>query len=260
MRPRARSAGRAASFWPKEHGAYGQLFVPMAAAIASGGGAPAAWLWALAATLAFFASEPMRVALGERGARAMRGRGREAVTRAFVLAAGSAACALAALSYGRVPWPVLFAVAALAAASTTLAATRRVKTLAGESLAALTLSGAGVPVALGGGVPLAVALVAWLSWGVAFLVAVASVHWIVARHKRRSHHAARALVLLAAAILAVSMRGAGFAVLSTLPTWLVSMVVVALAPPPTALRRVGWSLAASTVAVAVALVVVARLA
>lgn len=259
MRPAARPAGRASSFWPKEHGAYGQLFVPLAAALASGSGALTAWLWAGAASLAFFAHEPMRIALGERGARAQRGRGREAVIRALVLAAGAIALALGALARGGVPWRVLAALTALTVGSTTLAALGRVKTLGGESLAALTLAGASVPVALGGGVALPVALVAWLAWGLSFLVAVASVHWIVARHKKRSHRGARAVVVLAALILAVSLRGAGVAALASLPTWVVSAIWIALAPPPTALRRVGWSLAASSVAVAVALVVVARL-
>jgi peptidoglycan/LPS O-acetylase OafA/YrhL len=57
------------SLWPREHGAYFQLALPLLAACARRAPSVAMVLLALAAAAAFVAHEPLRVVLGHRGSR-----------------------------------------------------------------------------------------------------------------------------------------------------------------------------------------------
>src|SRR5689334_17708106 len=59
---------------PREHGAYGQLLVPLITALAIGRPGVAAVALAVAIVAAFLAHEPLLVLLGQRGARVARDR------------------------------------------------------------------------------------------------------------------------------------------------------------------------------------------
>ena len=58
--------------WPREHGAWGQMAMPLVTGLALGRTGAAAWLLAVAASFAFLAHEPALVLLGSRGVRAAR--------------------------------------------------------------------------------------------------------------------------------------------------------------------------------------------
>jgi len=84
------------SLLPKEHGAYGQLALPLVTSFAVAGVSTPAVLLGLAVVSGFLAHEPVVVLLGRRGARAKREQGRIAavwlgVTAATTIGAGAAA-------------------------------------------------------------------------------------------------------------------------------------------------------------------------
>src|SRR2546430_1648919 len=85
------------SLMPREHGAYGQLGLPVAVGLASGRPSVASILLAIAATCAFLAREPLRVALGHRGTKARRVDGVKAMRRALLLGALAAILGVLAL-------------------------------------------------------------------------------------------------------------------------------------------------------------------
>src|SRR5262249_5726331 len=87
------------SLLPREHGAYAQLLVPLATALAL---RPPSWssvLFALAACCAFLANEPLLVALGHRGKRACELDGAHAVRRLAITACGAVVAGVAALTW-----------------------------------------------------------------------------------------------------------------------------------------------------------------
>lgn len=240
------------SLSPKEHGAYGQLGLPLAVGLALAPRAPAAWLFAVAAVSAFVAHEPLKVLLGHRGPRAKRAGGpaaRRLLAGCVGIAAVAAASALA-LAPDRAR---LGALVPLALATLVLPFTFRdaEKTLAGELLAAAALSSASLPVLLSGPTPTLDAGVKALAWAVAFAGATGGVRGVLAHHRRAS--VAPGAVVVAAAALAVLAGGLGGApgLLAAAPVLCVASVVLGLRPHPRHLRRVGWSLLAATGAMAV---------
>jgi hypothetical protein len=76
---------RARSLAPREHGVYGQLAVPMAAALASGRPGPVALLLAASAGGFFLAHEPALLLLGRRGERARTEQRGRAMSRLLAL-------------------------------------------------------------------------------------------------------------------------------------------------------------------------------
>ena len=70
---------------PREHGAYGQLLMPLLVSLVIGGAAAGALALAAAAVAAFLAHEPLLVLLGQRDGRASRDRNADA-RRSFSLA------------------------------------------------------------------------------------------------------------------------------------------------------------------------------
>jgi hypothetical protein len=85
---------------PREHGAYGQLAMPLLTALAIGRPGISALALTAAVVLAFVAHEPLLVAVGQRGPRALELDGARARRRlvwlgALVLACGALGLALA---------------------------------------------------------------------------------------------------------------------------------------------------------------------
>ena len=150
------------SLMPREHGAYGQLALPLLTALFSGRPTAAAFLYAAAAVFAFFAHEPLLVLLGQRGSRAFRELGARARLRLTLLAVGTLLCAGLALMLSS-QTARLASVAPLggALALSLLIFRKEERTDWGEIVAAFALSAAGLPVAVAGGVPVRLALCAW---------------------------------------------------------------------------------------------------
>src|SRR5437762_3573628 len=81
---------RPRSLAPKEHGAYGQLGLPLVTGLAMGRPGVAAAALAVAAAAAFVAHEPLLILAGQRGTRARREEGPRAARRLAVLGAAAA--------------------------------------------------------------------------------------------------------------------------------------------------------------------------
>src|SRR5512143_2341533 len=199
---------------PREHGAYGQLAMPLLTALALG--RPSAASLALTASIAlgFVAHEPLLVALGHRGKRAFEADAPRA--RRLLLALGAAAALSGALGVALAPATARRALAvpaALAMAVASLVARKREKTIPGEMLVAATLSACALPVALAGGAPLRGAVAACVTWALAFAAATLAVQVVLVRARSKGRrdpgptYAAVAAALLAAAFSAVPLAG-----------------------------------------------------
>jgi hypothetical protein len=200
------------------------------------------WLLATGAVAAFLAHEPLLVLLGQRGQRALD----EAGPRARRVAGGLLAVAAAGggLALTLAPAEVRLAVTApvvLAALLVPLVLRREEKTALGELLAAAALSGAGLPIAVAGGVPLAHAGAAWGAWLAALSASTVAVRHVIARHKQRREPLA--LPVLAAATLATLAGLASHRTLLAAAPMLAGAWFLFLRPPsPRHLKRVGWTL------------------
>ncbi|HEY5937251.1 MAG TPA: YwiC-like family protein, partial [Kofleriaceae bacterium] len=89
---------RPRSLWPREHGAYVQLLVPLLTGLAARVPTIAAVLLAIAACAAFLANEPLLVVLGHRGARMKTRDGDRARARLVLLASIAFACGAGGLA------------------------------------------------------------------------------------------------------------------------------------------------------------------
>jgi hypothetical protein len=239
---------------PHEHGAWGQLSMPLVAALAMGRPTLGAALLAAAVVLAFVAHEPLRVLLGHRGERARRADGSRA-RRA--LAGMGAAAVLAALGGIALSPPLARAAlalpAALAVAVAVLVWRKLEKTVAGEVAVAAALASASAAVALAAGVRPAAAAAALGAWTLSFAAATLGVQVILVRARSKGardpgrRHAAGALLLLGAA---AGLAAAGLPLalpLATAPTALLSAWVALARVSPKRLRTLGWALVGASV-------------
>ena len=230
------------SFLPREHGAYGQLALPLVAALAMGHPSVAAGLLAVAAIGAFVGHEPLLVLLGQRGSRARREDGR----RALVLCAGLSAGALVAAGIAVALAPGVLRALALAAGLGALALAvvvlGREKTLLGEGIAASALAAAAMPVAEASGVAHAQALGAWAAWSLGFAAVTCAVRAVASGCKDRPAAWRLAPVVALAGVagaLAALVPSPGVA---ALPLVDVAVVIAARPPAPRRLPQVGWAL------------------
>lgn len=236
---------------PREHGAYAQLLVPIATALLLRTPTWPSVLFAVAACAAFVANEPLLVVLGHRGRRAydldgQRARRRLASMVAIALVAGGLALLLsthaAAVAAVAAAIPSLFLIA--------LAWRRAERTLGGELVAAIALSGASVPVMAAAGFSLSTAMWLWLSWSGGFAATVVAVHRMIARHRRRESWLDRVAAVGLEIISGIAIVcGSAMA-----PLLVVSTALVVAPPPATYLRKVGVLLLAGSLLSAVLLV------
>ncbi len=250
------------SMLPHEHGAWGQLAMPLLTAFALGRPTASGLALAAAVVLAFLAHEPAIVLLGQRGRRARDEDGARAlrwllVTGALGAIAGAAGIALAPpLARLALAVPALLGVAIVA-----LVLARREKTVAGETAVAAALASSGAAVALAGGAEPARAVAAAAAWTLGFVAATLAVQVILVRVRSKGArdpgrlHAALAALLVAAGV-ALSLAGLP-AVLAwaTLPTAVVSIAVCLARFSPRRLRELGWALVGSSTLTLVILVV-----
>ena len=243
---------------PREHGAYGQLFFPLAAVLLVGLPRPAAVCLAASAVIAFFAHEPLVVALGRRGTRLRRERGREAL-RTFAALAVTAFLTFAFfVTEVSSDALVLFAVpAAFLVGLSVFVVFDAEKTTPGELLAACTLSTLALPLAVANNLPVAYGVGVAGTYAIGFSVATVAVR-AMARAKIEGVSAtAWAARLFGPVLLAVGLAvcpsklGAIAMVVMVAP----SLVVAWTLPSPKHLRRVGWTLVGASALATVLLVV-----
>jgi hypothetical protein len=250
------------SLLPHEHGAWGQLAMPLLTAFAIGRPTAAALALAAAVVLAFLAHEPAIVLLGQRGRRARDDDGERARRWLIVLGALGALAGLAGVALAPPAARLALVVpAALGIVIVGLLLARREKTVAGETAVAAALASSGAAVALAGGADLEGAIAAAIVWTLGFAAATLAVQVILVRVRSKGardpgrRHAALA-ALLAAAAVALSAAGLPAALAwATLPTALLSIAVCLARFSPKRLRELGWALVASSTLTLVILVV-----
>jgi hypothetical protein len=221
-------------------------------------------LLTIAVIAVFLAHEPALVLVGGRGGRAKRETSTHARRRLVWLVAVGLPAGLLGLCLASPPARLAALIpAALGALLAPLIFARREKTATGELLVAVTLSATMIPVAVAGDVSLAVSIAAAAVWAVAFSLGTITVRGIIARAKKKAeagwaHVVAPALSATAiglAVALAVVVGSPRIAAVAVIPTALVSLVFGLVGIHPRNLRRLGWSLVASNVAVFAALIV-----
>lgn len=245
------------SLMPREHGAYGQLGLPLAVALASGRPSLAAILLAIAAASAFFAHEPFRVALGHRGTKARRIDGPRALRRALVLGAVALAAGAAGLVLSPPARIGLLGIAPAILFAIALAARNRDRTTLGEVVASAALAGAGVPIAAASGVAVSEAIAAWLVWTLGFAMTTLGVRMVTTKSPRERALFPGLVMLLA--VIGVAAFAFGITIAgAAAPLAVVAMVLVLTHPEAKHVRRVGWALMVTVLATGVFLVVHAR--
>ncbi|CAN5713703.1 hypothetical protein BH11MYX3_BH11MYX3_35060 [soil metagenome] len=241
------------TLWPREHGAYAQLGMPMITALAIRSPSWSALALATGACLAFLANEPLLVVLGHRGARLRESLGRSASRRLAITLAGAVLATGIGLS--RAPAPALLLAAIVAApalAMIVLAVTRSAHSLWGELVAAVALPGAAAPVAAASGLSWQTAAVLWLAWSIGYAASVVSVHEVLRRNRRAWPGLALAVLAVATGCASVVERE----LLAALPLVGVGAFVAIRLPSARRVRSIGVAMVvASTGAAALALVV-----
>jgi hypothetical protein len=238
---------------PHEHGAYGQLAMPLLTALAIGRPRLASLALTLSIVLAFVAHESVLVVLGQRGKRALEADGPRARRLLGVLGALSAASGVLGVVLAPTParWALLLPVV-LALVVGWLVVRRLEKTIAGEMVVATTLSSCGLAVALSGGASLARAVASLLTWVLAFAAATLAVQVVLVRARSKGRrdpgraYAAVAGMLLAGALVAVPLAGLPSAApLALAPSALLSVAVCLTRFSPKRLRELGWAMIGS---------------
>lgn len=235
------------SLAPKEHGAYGQLAVPMLTVLAARAPSLSALLFACAAWAAFMAHEPILVLLGHRGTKTRALLQRPAQRRCILLSL--IACGCGALGLWFAPFSArmaLFVPFGGALLFLPILRAKREKTLLGESFAACILCFAAFPIGLASSLPFRGALSVSIIFSLAFIAATWAVRAIIHHGKRAMSSWARtwpilihgAVFLVLPAIELVPWRNAA----AGLPMLLFSLAITLWPPSPTALRKVGLAL------------------
>ncbi|HEX5107388.1 MAG TPA: YwiC-like family protein [Vicinamibacterales bacterium] len=254
------------SLLPREHGAYGQMAVPLVTSIAVAGLNTASLLIGLAEVAGFLAHEPLLVLLGRRGVRARREEGAHAAwwfgaSAATMAAAGAGALWLVPPG---VRWSLLLPILPALVLGAAVSA-KEEKSTRGELAAALAFSLAAVPLCMAAGATVSTALAVGITFASVFVADTLAVRSIVLAVRGggdpRAARSARIAALVVAAAAAVALAGAG---LRALLPWgafgaaapgLAVAVWLAFSPPrPSQLRKVGWALVAASVAAALVLI------
>jgi hypothetical protein len=252
---------------PKEHGAYGQVVLPLVAAFGVAGVSAAGVLFSAAVVAGFLAHEPALVLLGQRGSRAKRER-RDSALRwlAGTLLVGMAAAAGAvAITSPAARWSVLVpAVPALLLAIATVRG--REKSWYGEVAASLAFAGTAIPISMAGGAAIGTALAVSIPFVLLFVASTLAVRVVILQVRRGGDPRAAAFTRRAAFVVA----GCGAAALtwaalgSVLPSsvlaaatpGLATAAAVAARPPsPARLRTVGLTHVAVSIATAAIVII-----
>lgn len=247
---------------PKEHGAYGQLFLPALTAVAMGRPSRGAVAVLVAAAAAFVAHEAVLVLAGARGPRAQRQEGSRA--RRWLLGLAGIGLVAGVTAWRAFPAGAHWALAVplvAAGAAVTWGLRGRERTTGGELAAGVALAAVSFPIGIAAGLPVPAAAgcaAAFVAGGVA---ATLSVRAVIAHARGQASGPGRVTAVVVAMVLA--------AVLGILATWgiihangfwgglpmtAVAIGIAWIAPRPAHLRRVGWTLIAATVTSAAVLI------
>jgi hypothetical protein len=237
------------ALWPREHGAYAQIGMPIVAALLLAAPSAPSILLALAACLAFLANEPLVILLGHRGERRRdalhtAARRRLAVTAVGAGLAGGAGLLLASSTV----LAVVGLVAVPSIAMVWLSWRRSAHSMVGELVAALTLPGASAPVAVASGTPWQTGLQLWFAWSLGYAATVVAVHHVLARRRgptRADVARIAVLVTMTLGCLAITFMVRELAI--ALPLATASTGIAIRSPSPRRLRAIGVGLVAASI-------------
>lgn len=272
------------SFFPKEHGAYGQMIFPLVTSMLVSGVSVGSLFFAIAVVAGFLVHEPLLVILGFRGPRARREQGQAARWWVAGLVVVLVLAGIAALRWMEpaqrfyVVFPAVPAVYLFMAA-----ATGKGKSIGAEVAVAIAFSLVAIPLCLLGGSgvtrhadvgsrpgpAVGTGIVVAMAFVTNFVLATLAVRVVIAKVRGggdpRMVATMRAWVYgLAIAIVAAAAGVASGGWLPWLP--LVALVpgmvtafwIAAFPPPPAKLRAVGWALVTTSAIVALLLIVTLR--
>jgi len=255
---------------PREHGAYGQLLLPLATALAISDAHVATILTATAALAAFVAHEPLVVLLGGRGVRARREQRNRAIAWLAVSGGIAVAAGLTAIFWTPTPVRWLFGIPLAAAALLAgLLVAGREKSTAGEITSAVAFASVSIPIiAVAAPSPLRGFVVAF-AFASLFIVSTLGVRVVVLRTRgggdpnavrvtRLQLAAALAVIAVGIPVAALSDVRMGMAALAILPGVAVASALAFHPPPARRLRTVGWTLLSTTAFLAITLVAALR--
>ena len=247
--------------FPREHGAYAQLAFPILSGLLLGRPGWAAFGFAAAAILIFMTSEPVEILLGVRGNHPRERSGPLAKAQLAILAplAGTTGLIAVALAPPHARLMTFIPVAA-GVVLIPFVVSRRLKSLAGEILAAFGFATLHLPIAASSGLrgpsltdPAAV-------WFLAFCAATIAVHAIKARHMHRDPWLGPAALIasiavtIAAVLVALYYPSHRLAAIALALPALTVLAVNLLRVPPRALKAVGWCATAADAAALAVLV------
>lgn len=242
---------RPARLYPKEHGAYAILAVPLVTALFIVGLTPVTALLSIATVAAFLAHEPLLILAGGRGTRAKQGapHARQLlIGRLAVAAICGAAAFWFAGSVTRVGMMIclLFAVIEF-----TVSATGHGRTLAAQILALAGLALPSAVVLAAGGIGVSGAAQFLLIWFAGRVATTVSVRLVIAQHKTSTSNWALAtcdlLMLAAGGVCAAGLVMGDRQWLAAIPMLLAAAVLRVRPPHPKYLKPIGWSLLAVNV-------------
>jgi len=257
----------ASTLWPREHGAYGQITLPLATVWLLGTPTLPALALTMVVVAGFLAHEPLLVLAGARGARA----GREQAGAATIWLVITVAVGLVAALIGvrtmssGTRWSLALPLvpACVLAATTSLG---KEKSVTGELAAALAFATASIPVGLAAGLSSMPAISAGAVFASIFASATLGVRVVILTVRAGGNPGAARLTRLAAILVSIGaacvMLWCAFsgivspaAPVAAMPGLLAGLVLAARPPSPTKLRRVGWTLVGASVSAAAVLIV-----
>lgn len=232
---------------PREHGAYGQLFAPLAAALLGGRPTVAGTCLAAAFVCAFFAHEPWLVLSGQRGTRTEKALASAAKQRLVLLGVGAAALGSVGLIFAsHATRLACVMISPLTLVAILLSHFEKLRTAFGEVWASTVMASLGVPVSLACGAPLALAIANALAWSLAFVAGVYAVRALIERKKTGSRGRGLWGIVAVVALSIVEWRFHSGPVLAVAPLIVAAVILFAWAPSPKLLRKVGWALVTFT--------------
>jgi hypothetical protein len=226
------------------------LLVPLLVALVAADATVAAVLFATAGCLAFVANESLLVVLGHRGLRARQSDGARARRLLCFLVPMALATGIAGLVVAPAPARVMACIVAAPLMVLLLLAWNRCqRSVGGELVAAIVLTGAAAPVMAVSAVPLRRAALLWAAWAYGYACTIIAIHRVIDRHKRSpariDHLVSVGLVVAVVAVVAVAT--VHRLALVALPLAIASAAVAIVAPAATHLRSIGFGLVTASV-------------
>ncbi len=252
--------------FPKEHGAYGQLLLPIVTALAIGRPGFAAVALSAAAGCAFLAHEPLLVLLGQRGARA--GRELHQTARRWFAGFAVAAAVLGSAAVVTTSPEKRFAVVpSIAMALVVFGVIRsgREHTIAGEAVSAIALASLAYPIGVWSSGSSRASLSCAAAFAAVFVAGVVCVHAVIAFTRRppaTAERVAGAAAAIGAALVIFVLTSVRVlevvTPLAVLPACVAGLALALVPPSARRLRVIGWTLVSTSVLAMVVLLAAFR--